>query len=385
MARLFEERQAVRSSAITPGTIRGGVVGFEAMAANARKAVRAALGALLIAGAAVGAITLADDSGPERDATAPAATPSATSAPPPASPSAARSPQPHPVSLPALAADAPAGRDFRTGRVLSRTSEYARFHVTYESDGLTISGVMNVPSGPGPFPVLILNHGYIDPGVYVNGQGMRREQDYLARRGYVVVHIDYRNHAESDRDPNADLELRLGYVRDSINALDAMRSSDLPFADTGRAAMIGRSMGGSVTMRAAVTHPDLFDAYVLFAPTSSDAVDNFDKWTRGRSDRRSLAARIIAAYGSPESNPRFWDDVSPVTFVDRVAAPILIHHGTRDDTCSIEWSERTAAALEAAGKDVQLLRYDDGHAFGPAFPESMRRTVDFLDRHVKTG
>lgn len=267
--------------------------------------------------------------------------------------------------------------------MLARTGAYTRYHVTYESDGLTISGVMNVPSGAGPFPVLILNHGYIDPDVYDNGQGMRREQDSLARAGYVVVHIDYRNHAQSDSDPDADLELRLGYVRDAINALAAMRASNLPYADTERAGMVGRSMGGSVTIGAAVTHPGLFDAYVMFAPTSSDAVDNFNRWTRGESGRRALAERIIQAYGSPERNPAFWDGVSPVTFIERVAAPVLIHHGTRDDTCPIEWSERTAAALKAAGKDVQLLTYDDGHAFGPAYDLSMRRTIAFLDRHVK--
>jgi hypothetical protein len=40
---------------------------------------------------------------------------------------------------------------------------------------------MNVPDGKGPFPVLVLNHGYIDPDTYFPGQGMPREHDYLAR------------------------------------------------------------------------------------------------------------------------------------------------------------------------------------------------------------
>jgi len=319
------------------------------------------------------------------DATAPDAAAMLSPSP---SPSASPSPSPaatpgHPVSLPAVAAKPADGRDFRVGRLLARAGAYTRYHVTYRSDGLTISGIMNVPSGEGPFPVVVFNHGYIDPDVYVNGQGLRREQDYLGRRGYVVVHVDYRNHAQSGQDPDADLHLRLGYVRDSINALAALRAANLPYADPDRAGMLGRSMGGAVTMGAAVTHPDLFDAYVMFAPTSSDAVDNFNRWTRGRSERRALAQRVIDAYGSPESDPAFWRDVSPVTFVDRIAAPVLIHHGTRDDTCPIEWSERTVAALQRAGKDVQMFRYDDGHAFGPAYDESMRRTVAFLDARLK--
>lgn len=349
-----------------------------------------AVAALLAVAATFGAIRLTSSTTPP--AADPAAEPAAGRTPtqtasttPTPTPTPAATTSPHPVSLPAVAAKPPDGRDFRVGRVLARESAYVRYHVTYVGDGLTISGIMNVPSGPGPHPVVIFNHGYIDPDIYVNGQGLRREQDYLARRGYLVVHVDYRNHAQSDDDPAADLSLRLGYVRDSINALSAIRAANLPYADPERAAMLGRSMGGSVTMGAAVTHPDLFDAYVMFAPTSADAVDNFNKWTRGQSQRRALAQRIIQAYGSPEENPAFWDGASPITFVDRVASPVLILHGTRDDTCPIEWSERTVAALRQAGKQVELVRYDDGHAFGPAYTQSMQRTVAFLDQTVKAA
>ena len=51
----------------------------------------------------------------------------------------------------------------------------------------------------GRHPAVVLAHGYIDPAVYVSGQGMRREQDWLARAGYVVLHVDYRNHAGPPR------------------------------------------------------------------------------------------------------------------------------------------------------------------------------------------
>src|SRR4249920_3740286 len=70
---------------------------------------------------------------------------------------------PHPVSLQALMAKEYDGRQLRVGRVLARTSDYTRHFVTYRSGKLTISGIMNVPTGAGPFPVLVLNHGYIDP------------------------------------------------------------------------------------------------------------------------------------------------------------------------------------------------------------------------------
>jgi dipeptidyl aminopeptidase/acylaminoacyl peptidase len=276
------------------------------------------------------------------------------------------------------------GRGLRVGRTLARTSAYTRYFVTYKSGSLTISGIMNVPAGAGPFPVLVLNHGYIDPAVYTNGRGLAREQDYLARRGYVVLHTDYRNHAQSDDDPDSDLRLRLGYTEDVVNAVLAIKGSSLRYLDRERVGLLGRSMGGGVTLNALVVRPGLVDAAVVYAPVSSDAVDNFNRWIRGQAERRRLAERIIGEYGSPQRNPSFWRNVSPVNFFDRVTEPILLHHGTADESCPIEWSHRTLAALQRAHKDAKLFTYPgEPHAFGAAWPTSIRRTADFFDAHLR--
>jgi dipeptidyl aminopeptidase/acylaminoacyl peptidase len=243
---------------------------------------------------------------------------------------------------------------------------------------------MNVPAGRGPFPVLILNHGYIDPDVYTTGRGLAREQDYLARRGYVVLHVDYRNHAQSDDDPNFELGLRLGYTEDVVNAVYAVKESSLPYLDGDRVGMLGRSMGGGVTFNALVVQPDLVRAAVVYAPVSSDVVDNFDRWIRRMGERRVLAQRIAARYGSPEENPEFWRNVSPRTFFDRISVPLVMHHGTDDESVPLPWSHETVAALQQVGKSVRLYVYEgEHHAFGPQWAESMRRTVRFLDRYVK--
>ena len=285
------------------------------------------------------------------------------------------------MSLPALMRQEYDGRGLRLRRVLVRTDAYTRRAVTYRSGDLRISGVMNVPRGDGPFPVLVLLHGYIDPAVYVTGQGLMREQDYLARRGYAVLHTDYRNHAGSDDDPSAEVGLRLGYTEDTINAVLAVRRSGLPFLDGRRIGLLGRSMGGGVTFNTLVAQPGLVDAAVVFAPVSTRTQDNFDRWIRG--ERSELARRIIVRHGSPEGNPRFWREVSPRTYVERITEPVLIHHGTSDDSCPLRWSRATHRALQRAGKDAQLVVYDgEEHAFGPQWPKSMRRTVAFLDRRL---
>ena len=310
----------------------------------------------------------------------PTATPTAT--PPAAVPATTPTPTadpPHPVSLPALMAADFDGRDLRLGPVLDQNNDYTRYAVTYSSGGLTISGIMNVPAGDGPFPVLVLAHGYIDPDVYTTGRGLAREQDYLARAGYVVLHTDYRNHAGSDDDPDSDLRLRLGYAEDVINAVLAVRSSDLPYLDGDRVGLLGRSMGGGVTYDVLVAAPGLVDAAVVYAPVSSDAADNFDKWQRDGPE----GDRIIEAYGDPANEPEFWRQRSARTFFDRITEPILIHHGTADDTCPIEWSHETLDALEAAGVDAELIEWEgEPHAFEAAWGESIERTAEFFHAHL---
>jgi dienelactone hydrolase len=289
---------------------------------------------------------------------------------------------PHPVSLPALAAQRYDGRDLQLVRETARTDAYTTHYVTYRSGDLTISGLMNVPDGPGPHPALVLAHGYIDPAVYENGQGLRREQDYLARAGYLTLHVDYRNHAGSDADPEAEARLRLGYTEDVVNAVLALR--DRPrLVDADRVGLLGRSMGGGVVYNALVVRPELVAAAVVFAPVSSDTADNFDRWTRPDPGRSGLAAEIARRYGLPEDAPRFWRGVSPRTFFDRVQTPLQVHHGTSDDSCPIAWTYATVSALEQAGAPVRLHVYDgEEHAFGPQWPLSMERTVAFLDRRL---
>jgi len=289
---------------------------------------------------------------------------------------------PHPVSLQALMQKEYDGRDLRLVRVTARTDAYTQHYVTYRSGDLTISGLMNVPTKPGPHPALVLAHGYIDPAVYVNGQGLMREQDYLARAGYVTLHVDYRNHAGSSNDPTSDVRLRLGYTEDVINAVLALRSGPR-FVDDDRIGLLGRSMGGGVVYNVLAVKPGLVDAAVAFAPVSSATGDNFNRWIRPDPSRAGVAQQILDRYGAPEDRPGFWRGVSPRSFFDQVSDPLLIHHGTSDDTCPIRWTYRSVEALERAGAPVRLWVYEgEEHAFVPQWPLSMSRTVAFLRRNL---
>ncbi|MER7073153.1 alpha/beta fold hydrolase [Terrabacter sp. NPDC000476] len=300
---------------------------------------------------------------------------------PTASAPAAKSPDP--ASIAALVATRYDGGNLRLGRERGSTDAYRQYFATYESNGLTISGRINIPRGTGPFPAVVLAHGYVDPKVYTNGQTMLRERDHLARRGYVTLHIDYRNHAQSDDDPRNDANLRAGYTVDAINAGLALKKAQV--VDPDRVALIGRSMGGGVVYNALVVRPGLFRAAVAYAPVSSDTVDNFDKWVRRDTSRAGAARAVIARLGTPEAKPAAWAATSPRTYFGRITEPLLIHHGTADEDCPLSWSRESVAALQAAGKDVELRVYPGGrHTLtSPQWDTSIRRTEAFLARHLR--
>jgi dipeptidyl aminopeptidase/acylaminoacyl peptidase len=272
------------------------------------------------------------------------------------------------------------GRDLKIRKKLSENSAYTRYRATYKSGDLKICGQLIEPKGKGPFPMVVLAHGYIDPKVYVNGQGFRREQDWLPRNGYGVLHVDYRNHACSDKDQRSDVNMRLGYAEDVINAALALKNSDIPWIDGDRVALLGRSMGGGVAYQALTIAPGVFDAAITYASVSSDAEDNFNRWQRNNYD---IGDRILAKYGEPKDNPEAWKRMSSRNYFFRITEPVLAFHGTADDTCDISWARATQRALDKSGVENELVEYKGaGHYFYGPWSNSIKRVGAFLDEHL---
>jgi uncharacterized protein len=272
------------------------------------------------------------------------------------------------------------GTNLKKGKVLDVQPLYTRYYITYQSGDLIISGIMNVPKGKGPFPVLILNHGYINPKIYTNGRGLKREQDYLTKNGYVVIHPDYRNHADSDHDTTHQYSFRQGYVEDVINAVIAVKNSDYAFLDKERIGMLGHSMGGGIALNFMVTQPKLVKAFVLFGTVSADVSDNYFRWSSHHPDGDSIVRR----FGHPNENPDFWKRMSPMTYLNFSESPVMIHHGTADESCPVEWARKLNDSLTAHQKNVTFYEYPNGkHEFINEWPLVMKRTVDFFDEYVK--
>lgn len=275
------------------------------------------------------------------------------------------------------------GSDLKLEKLILENEDYKRYYITYRSEGLLISAALNIPNGKGPFPVVVLNHGYIDPKVYQQGKGgLQREQDYFAKNGFATFYSDYRGYGNSDSDPDEDVRPRSGYVEDVLNGISALKNAKLEKLNTDKIFMFGHSMGGGVTLNIMVTKTDVAKGYVLLAPINSDYKINFDRWVKN--DFSDTAEKFYARYGTYEQNPDVWESFSAKNYFDNITRPILIHQGTMDKDVPVEWSRELFQTLKNKNKQAQYFEYpNEGHVLYKSENLMEQRTLEFFKNNLK--
>jgi uncharacterized protein len=305
-----------------------------------------------------------------------------TPAPPPAIQPALAPPTPDPyagITVEDLAARTYGEGELRVEQVLNVTATFTRTLITFPSDGLTVYGFLNVPQGEGPFPVVIVNHGYVDPALYRTLTYTTRYADALAGAGFIAIHPNFRGYPPSQEGPN---EFRTGFAIDVLNLAALVRkqaggAGPLATADAEAIGLWGHSMGGGVTIRALVVDPAI-KAAVLYGSMSGDEQRNHERILIFSGGQRGQWAEGEAP--SPADLQR----ISPIYYLDRITAAVSIHHGELDDQVPLAWSVDLCEQLQALAKPVECFFYPGGpHTFsGQTDVLFIQRTVDFFRREL---
>jgi len=153
--------------------------------------------------------------------------------------------------------------------------------------------------------------------------------------------------------------------------------------DPERIAVIGCSAGGNLAAMLAVTGPaDEFDAASPYPEVSAAvrcAIDFYGVTELLEYHDMKMFAK------SREEAPELYRRGSPNRYADAKDAPMLIVHGTADQTVNVHHSEVLAAALAKAGVEHQLVLIPGApHTFDlqPKERDLRPLVLEFLDKHL---
>lgn len=227
------------------------------------------------------------------------------------------------------------------GRTFGKVSS-----ITYKAaDGTSIPAYLTLPPGrvAKGLPAIVLPHG---------GPSSRDEwgfdwlSQFLAARGYAVIQPEYRGSAgfgDAWQNENGFKNWRTS-IGDINAAAHYLASSGI--ADPNRIAIVGWSYGGYAALQSAETDPSLYKAVVAIAPVT-------DLELLKREAQNYTNADIVEDFVG--SGPHVIEG-SPLRHASAIAAPVLLVHADMDTNVAIEQSDKMAAALKDAGKDVEYIR-----------------------------
>ena len=251
--------------------------------------------------------------------------------------------------------------------------------VSFKSfDGETIHGLLYMPPDvePGSRPPVLL-------GVHGGPTAQARPIysapfQYLLTRGIAVLDLNFRGSTGYGKRFTRldDRRLRPNAVRDMAAALDWLAVTGR--VDASRAAVMGGSYGGYLTFAALSQLPGRFRAGVGFV-----GVSNWITALEGASPQLKASDRI--EYGDID-DPRdraFFVELSPITHVKNVRAPLMVLHGANDPRDPVAEADQLVAAIREQGGEVEYLRFpDEGHGIRKLGNRiiAYRRIAAFLER-----
>ncbi len=250
-------------------------------------------------------------------------------------------------------------------------------------DGMPLHGYLGLPRGVEAknLPLVIVPHG--GPHGPRDFWGLGFEAIFPAA-GYAVLRINYRGSGGYGQAfENAGHGEWAGKMQDDLT--DAVRwAIEEGIADPERICISGWSYGGFATVMSLIREPDLYKCGVAGAGvydqdiqyTNSDFAED-TRW----------GPKFIDKVIGPTAEDRA--AASPITYLDKIKAPLLLIHGEDDRRVPVEHAHELRTAMKKAGKPVPelILFKNEGHS--PRKEENVRKwfrsSVEFVEEHIGPG
>jgi dipeptidyl aminopeptidase/acylaminoacyl peptidase len=179
---------------------------------------------------------------------------------------------------------------------------------------------------------------------------------FWTTRGIAVVDVDHGGSSGYGRAYRERLRGRWGIVDVADCVAAARHLADAERVDRDRMAMKGGSAGGFTTLAALVFHD------VFAAGLSRYGVADLELLA---AETHKFESRYMDALVGPHPGAReTYRERSPIHFLERLTAPVLLLQGRDDRVVPLDQAERLVETLEARGLPYAYVCYEgEGHGF----------------------
>jgi dipeptidyl aminopeptidase/acylaminoacyl peptidase len=215
------------------------------------------------------------------------------------------------------------------------------------------SAVFQGPEGERP-PLLVLSHGGPTGAA---SSALSLDRALFTSRGIAVVDVDYRGSTGYGRPYRDALKGEWG-VADVDDCVAAARFlADRGSVDPARMAIRGGSAGGYTTLAALTFRPEVFAAGISFYGIADLELIH--------ADSHKFEARYEESLVAPwDTGRKVYRDRSPIHFLDRVRAPMLLFQGLDDKVVPPTQLAAMVAAFTARGLPHVAMTFEgEGHGF----------------------
>lgn len=173
--------------------------------------------------------------------------------------------------------------------------------------------------------------------------------------GYCVVHVNYRGSAGYGTAWRDAVEGRPGLteLEDVAAVRDWVIGHHLVHPD--RCIIAGGSWGGYLALLGLGTQPDAWAAGIAAGPIADYLAAYEEEMEPLRSFDRALFG------GGPDEKREAYVHSSPITYADKISAPVLILAGANDPRCPIGQIQSYLTRLQELEKEHEVYVYDAGH------------------------
>lgn len=282
------------------------------------------------------------------------------------------------------------GSRLELGKKIKDDRIFSSYLFYFYPEGKKVSGLINIPKTSGKHPILIMFRGDANKKGYITGFGTNHAGQVFARNGFITIAPDFLGFGESASSSSNLIEERFENYLVSLNLIPSLKNINQVLdqnhmnarADLEKIGIWGHSNGGHMAL---VTLEITGEKYPtsLWAPVSKffpySILYDIDSYE----DQGRQLRRLLADFEADYQSERY----SPPNFFDWINAPIILHHGGKDDVVAHIWSDDLYQKMKKLGKQIVYHSYpQDDHNFSKgSWAKVVARDISFYKTNFNAG